>query len=270
MAKFNPKVMDNKYGSGDSYISPKRPIASFSSSRFFARTFFGPLLWLWYLARLGRCDDIAWTHGSCWLAEIFEKLGGTFAIDGLNNMDKVDGPCVFIANHMSTLETFVLPAIIRPRKPVTFVVKRSLTTMPIFGPLMRTRKPVVVDRVNPREDLQVVLTEGAKRLAEGISLVVFPQHTRSLYFDPEKFNSIGIKLALKANVPVVPIALKTDAWGQGNAIKELGKIDLSIPARFRFGPPLAITGRGKEQQAQICHFIQNTVGNWQKNDGMNV
>ena len=41
-----------------------------------------------------------------------------------------------------------------PGRPVTFVVKESLETMPIFGPVMRSRKPVTVGRENPREDMQ--------------------------------------------------------------------------------------------------------------------
>lgn len=270
MARFNPSVMEEKYGRGDSYVSPCMPPSALPTVRFFAATVAGPMLWLWNMARKGCCDDIAWVYGSSWLADIFEGVGGRIAVDGLTNLDKLDGPCVFIANHMSTLETFVLPAMIRPRMPVTFVVKRSLTTMPIFGPLMRSRNPVAVDRINPREDLAVVLRDGARRLADGISVIVFPQHTRSLYFEPEKFNSIGIKLALKVGAPVLPIALKTDAWGHGRPIKELGKINPSLTARFRFGQPLTVTGRGKEQHSQICHFIQETVETWQKTDGMNI
>lgn len=270
MIKFDPQIMEEKYGRGDSYESAKRPPAALPSLKLFSNTLIGPLIWLWHMARTGQCDDKAWVHGSAWLADIFEKVGGHISVDGLSNLDALDGPCVFIANHMSTLETFTLPAMIRPRLPVTFVVKRSLTTMPIFGPLMRSRDPVVVDRQNPRADLVAVLEEGTKRLQAGISVVVFPQHTRTLYFEPEKFNSIGVKLALKAGVPALPIALKTDAWGQGRHIKELGKVNPRLPARFRFGKPMAMTGRGKEQHAQICQFIQENVENWQKTDGMNI
>lgn len=270
MAKFNPKIMEEKYGRADSYVSLERPPSAMPTVKLFAGTVAGPLLWLWQMVMRGQCDDIAWVHGSCWLADIFEGIGGRIAVDGLANLDKLDGPCVFVANHMSTLETFILPAMICPRRRVTFVVKRSLTAMPVFGPVMRTRNPVVVDRVNPREDLLTVLGEGAKRLADGISVIVFPQHTRSLNVELDKFNSIGVKLAAKAGVPVLPIALKTDAWGQGKRIKELGRVDLSMPARFRFGAPLAITGRGKEQHAIICQFIRDTVENWQRQDGINV
>ena len=102
---------------------------------------------------------------------------------------------------------------------------RTLTTyMPFFGPVMCSRDPIVVGRTNPREDLAAVLEGGLERLKKGISIIVFPQHTRSREFNPQMFNSIGVKLAKKAGVPIVPLALKTDAWGQGKKIKELGPV----------------------------------------------
>ncbi|MEZ4662244.1 MAG: 1-acyl-sn-glycerol-3-phosphate acyltransferase [Caldilineaceae bacterium] len=76
-------------------------------------------------------------------------------------MEKVDGPCVFIANHMSTLETICLPGVIQPYKDCTFIVKRGIVEYPVFKHLMIARDPVVVDRKNWAEDLKVVLEEGA-------------------------------------------------------------------------------------------------------------
>lgn len=263
MRKFDPRTMSDKYGRADSYQSQKQKKSFWPTSRFFLGTAFGPLLWLWLRARQQKLDGTAWVHGSVWLAELFENTGGSIRVEGLQNLDKVKGPCVFIGNHMSTLETFVLPGMIRPRMPVTFVVKKTLTTMPVFGPIMRSRDPVVVGRANPREDLLAVLEEGSKRLAAGVSVIVFPQHTRSATFDAQKFNSIGVKLALRADAPVVPIALKTDAWGNGRHIKELGSIRPELPAYFRFGRPMRITGKGKAEHASICQFIQESLQQWQ-------
>ncbi|OUC07563.1 glycerol acyltransferase, partial [Litorilinea aerophila] len=77
-----------------------------------------------------------------------------------------------------------------------------------------------------------------------------------------QFNSIGIKLARKAQVPVVPVALKTDAWGIGRIIKEIGRIDPSRPVRFAFGEPLTIQGRGNAQQEAIVEFIGSKLREW--------
>lgn len=221
----------------------------------------GALCWL---AHFGKCDDKAWVAGSAGVARVLESVGCTLHIEGLNHIRSLDGPCVFVANHMSTLETFVLPSIIRPYRPVTYVVKRSLTTMPGFGPIMRSRNPVVVNRNNPREDLQSVLESGTERLQQGVSIIVFPQATRMLDFDAAKFNSIGVKLAKRAGVPVMPLALLTDAWGQGRYIKDCGTITPCYTVHFRFGEAMPVQDQGKAQHAHICAFIQSSLEEWRR------
>jgi 1-acyl-sn-glycerol-3-phosphate acyltransferase len=163
---------------------------------------------------------------------------------------------------MSTLETFVLPTLIAPIKDTTFVVKQSLVDYPIFKHIMRARNPITVGRVNARDDFKAVLDGGTARLAAGLSIIIFPQTTRSAVFDPAEFNTIGIKLAKKAGVPIVPIALKTDAWGNGSLLKDYGKIDPARPVHFAFGSPLRIRDRGTEEQEEIVSFITKKLKEW--------
>lgn len=210
----------------------------------------------------GFYDANDWANSSLDILHALENVGVRFEITGMDNMRKFQGPAVFIANHMSTLETFILPCIIQPVKPVTFVVKKSLVDARIFGPIMRSRDPIVVGRVNPREDLKNVLTEGAKKLEQGVSIIIFPQSTRSTLFIPEEFNSLGIKLALKAGVPAVPIALKTDAWGTGKIIKDFGRVDRNKKVHIAFGAPIKIDGRGAEEHRKVLAFIRDNITKW--------
>jgi 1-acyl-sn-glycerol-3-phosphate acyltransferase len=213
-------------------------------------------------AARGAYDDAAWSGSSLEVLRALEAVGARIEIDGVERFADVDGPCVFVGNHMSTLETFVLPTLIRPIKPVTFIVKKELTDYPVFGHVMRSRNPVLVGRANPREDLKAVLEGGAERLRAGISIIVFPQTTRTPVFDPGQFNSIGIKLAKRAQVPVVPIALKTDAWGNGRLVKDVGRIDLAKTVHFRFGEPLRVQGAGAEEHRQVVGFIRENLLAW--------
>ncbi|MDE5832776.1 MAG: 1-acyl-sn-glycerol-3-phosphate acyltransferase [Desulfovibrio sp.] len=265
--------MRDKYGRGERYEggSPRPPVMAraFPSLYFYYRLITGPVQWLFRKGAAGQCDDAAWVAASAACADELERIGGSLIVEGLDKVAATEGPCVFVANHMSVMETFFLPAVIRPIKPVTFVVKKSLTTMPLFGPVMRSRDPVVVRRENPREDLATVLSGGTERLNKGVSIVVVPQHTRSREFDPRQFNTIGEKLAARAGVPLIPLALKTDAWGMGRLAKELGRIRPDIPARFAFGEPVKIEGAGREQRAAIRDFIMNKLVQWQNEDGEN-
>jgi 1-acyl-sn-glycerol-3-phosphate acyltransferase len=127
---------------------------------------------------------------------------------------------------------------------------------------MRSRDPITVGRSNPRDDLKAVLEGGAERLKAGRSIVIFPQTTRTPVFDPGSFNTIGVKLAKKAGVPVVPIALKTDAWGNGRILKDYGRIIPSRRVHFAFGKPLLIRDRGNEEHAAIIEFISGKLKEW--------
>lgn len=249
-------------GTYHSHVTPHGLAKIFPSLVFYSKLLFGPFLWLCSKARKGLCDDDCWVQGSVWFSDQVEELGCPIVVEGLDYLASIDKPCVIVANHMSTLETFLLPGIIRPFMPCTFVVKDSLVRLPLFGAVMRSRRPVVLGRKNPREDLVHLLREGGQRLEEGISLIIFPQSTRTQGFDPHKFNSIGEKLAKKANVPLLPLALKTDAWTTGSLIKEIGPIRAGLPVHFRFGAPSMVEGSGKELHESICRFISESLTSW--------
>jgi 1-acyl-sn-glycerol-3-phosphate acyltransferase len=209
-------------------------------------------------------DTVAWHKSSHDIFRFIENTGGRFIITGMENILKSEKPVLFISNHMSTLETMIFPCIIAPRREVTFVVKESLVKHPLFKDVMQSRDPIVVGRSDPRKDFEAVMNRGAELLSKGISIVIFPQSTRSLEFKPEEFNSIGVKLAKKAGVQVVPVAIKTDFWGNGKLVKELGPIDSKKTIHIKFGEPFSITGNGKEENTRIISFIQASLEEWSK------
>ncbi len=214
-------------------------------------------------ARRGNYDTKAWADSSYFIFRVLEKTGGRFHISGMENISKEKEPVLFIANHMSTLETMILPCIIAPHREVTFVVKESLVKHPLFGDVMRSRNPIVVGRTDPRKDLEAVMNGGVELLSKGISIIIFPQSTRSIEFKPEDFNSLGVKLAKKADVKVVPIALKTDFWGNGKIIREIGPLDHEKHIYFKFGEPFRVAGAGKEENQKIIEFINSSLNVWE-------
>lgn len=211
------------------------------------------------LALKNQYDTAQWALSSNRIAKNIEKSGGRFFIDGMDNITKVEGPVVFVSNHMSTLETFVFPSIICPLKEMTYVVKDSLIEMPLFGNIMKSRNPIVVSRKNSRQDLLNVIKQGKENIEKGISIVLFPEGTRQESFKPENFNSLGVKLAKEAGVPVIPVAIKTDFWGNGKLIKDIGPIRRKEPVCISFGEPLFIEGSGKAENKMIVDFISQKV-----------
>lgn len=210
----------------------------------------------------GVYDPGEWVKSSQDSIRSIEKTGTTFYVEGLEHFKEIEEPCVFIGNHMSTLETFALPCMIEPFKSVTFVVKESLLKYPFFGKVLASCNPIVVGRVSPRDDLSIMFKEGQKRLEQGISIIVFPQSTRSFKFDLTAFNSIGIKLARRAGVAIVPVAVKTDVWGMGSFLKDFGSIVPSRDVHFKFGSPIKVEGNGKREHDLVCDFISKELKGW--------
>lgn len=207
-------------------------------------------------------NDIRWANSSIDIYESLERAGVKLNFYGMSNLKKVNTPVVFVSNHMSTLETMVLPSIIQPVMKVIYVIKEELAHYPLFGAIVSARDPILVGRENPREDLSIVLEEGSKKIQEGKSIIIFPQKTRTVFFDPSHFNSLGIKLAKRNKVPVIPIALITDAWGNGKLIKELGEINPKKKVNIAFGEPITITGNGSEEHQKVMDFIRAKFKEW--------
>ena len=245
----------------DEYTSPPTAKSRIPELRFYPH-----LLKVFIKANLQTRKNIynryEWVNTSRKIMQGLEKIGIEFHIIGIDNFRNIDTPVIFIGNHMSTLETLVLPAIINPIKLVVFVTKKELTTMPLFGPINNARFPIVVGRSNARDDLMLVMNQGAERIKDGRSIVLFPQKTRSIIFNPSEFNTLGSKLAKRNNVPIVPFALLTDAWPNGKLIKDLGDLDTSKKAHIAFGKPMEVTGNGAEQHKAVIEFVKTHLKKW--------
>lgn len=210
---------------------------------------------------LDKFNQIAYSNEN---VRLTEGCGGIIHLRGLDNLRKVNSrPVILIGNHMSMLETALFHAIVRPHIDFTFVIKKSLLDIPYFGDIMRALDAIAVSRKNPRDDFKQVMTKGLDILQSGRSIILFPQATRNEKFKPEQFSSIGLKLARRANVEVIPFALKTNFVSNGKFIRDLGPIRRDEEIYFEFGNPLKVSGNGKAEQAAIIEFITSRLKEWQ-------
>ena len=215
-------------------------------------------------AKRGRYDSAEWASSSVEVIRALERVGVELEVTGLQYLTLIDSPCLIVGNHMSTLETTVLPGLIQPIREVTFVVKQSLLDYPVFKHVMRSRDPIAVSQKDVRGDFKAMMEGGLERLAQGRSLVVFPEGKRMPTLDPARFNTIGVKLAQRAGVPIVPFALDTGAWGIGKWISDMGRIDPTRKVRFAFGEPMTVEGRGAAEHQAIVQFISNKLAAWRE------
>ncbi len=208
------------------------------------------------------CRQI-WQYHSHQMWRNIEGAGGRFEVTGLEHLTALKGqPAVIVANHMSMLETVTLPSLILPFLQLSMVVKEILTRYPVFGLVMYTVDPIIVTRNNPREDFRRVMEQGPEIIGRGKSILMFPQSTRMPQFEPGQFNTLGVKLARKAGVPVVPLALKTDFQGIGRIFRDAGPLHRERTIHFSFGPAMTVAGTGRDTHQACVDFITARVAGW--------
>jgi 1-acyl-sn-glycerol-3-phosphate acyltransferase len=112
---------------------------------------------------------------------------------------------VFLANHQSLFDIPVLIA--TSPGQLRMVAKRSLFLIPLFGWGMRAGGFVPVDR-GDRSSARQTFASASARLSEGVSMLLFPEGTRSLDDTLLPFQRGGFLLALKSGLPIVPVGIR--------------------------------------------------------------
>ena len=194
---------------------------------------------------------------------MMEAAGTVIRYDGFDRVRASDMPVVWVANHMSPLETYILPPALMALSPLAIVLKESLAHYPVFGRVVRSIHTIRLGRKNAMADLRATLEQGEQMLKEGRSVLVFPEGSRSRTFHAENFNSIGVKLAQRAKVPIVPVALRTDAMQIGRKMKDIFTLHPERPVRIECGPPVLPGTEPRAALAELRDFISGRLAEWQ-------
>lgn len=216
-----------------------------------------------WLAHRNRFNNERWQECGFHLFWETERLGTEVILEGFDQL-KGAGPVVVVSNHMSLYETFAFPPLLLAFGEVAIVLKSSLLKAPWVGKTFASRKVIPVGRTDPRADLKAVLAQGEQFIREDkASVLLYPQGTRQPFFDCHHFNTLGVKLAQNAGVPVVPVAGQTAFLGVGKYTKDFGPVNPAIPVRFACGPVIPVTrANAKEAQAQCVDFIASKLEAW--------
>jgi 1-acyl-sn-glycerol-3-phosphate acyltransferase len=138
-----------------------------------------------------------WGKVALWANGVKVKVGG------LENL-KGKGPYVFMSNHQGSYDIFALLG----HLPFQFkwLAKKELFSIPFFGWTMAAAGYISVDRKGTRETVEA-MNEAAHKIREGMSVVIFPEGSRSQNGSLQPFKKGGFTLAIKSRVPIVPIAI---------------------------------------------------------------
>jgi 1-acyl-sn-glycerol-3-phosphate acyltransferase len=149
-----------------------------------------------------------WGRVSVWLLRVVCDIGVEFR--GLEKLPT--GPLIVAAKHQSTWETF---ALLRLFDDFTFIVKRELMWIPIFGWCMWRGGMIPVDRSAGAQSLAQMLARARREIRGGRQLVIFPEGTRRAPGAEPRYKFGVAHLYAEIGVPCVPIALNSGLfWGR--------------------------------------------------------
>lgn len=115
-----------------------------------------------------------------------------------------DGNVLYVSNHQGNYDIPIFLGYIPKAKG--FLAKIELAHIPIFSQWMKALGCLFLDRGNLKQSLRIIL-KGIEQLKSGDSLVVFPEGTRSKGNSMGDFKKGSLKMAIKANVPIVPVTI---------------------------------------------------------------
>lgn len=188
-----------------------------------------------------------WCRFAVWLAA--RVAGVRYRVVGQENIPNT--PCVILAKHQSTWETFFLSAYF---EPLSQVVKRELLWVPFFGWALALLKPIAIDRDNPKAALRQLASQGHKRLTEGAWVLVFPEGTRIPVGETGKFSRGGSSLAISTGLPVLPIAHNAGRfWPKQGWAKYPGTIEVVI------GAPMHGSEGGSRAAAELTQRAETWI-----------
>lgn len=152
---------------------------------------------------LRRETDFTMKMGRRWSRVMLWASGGRVRYQGAEHMTAA-APCVYISNHASNLDIWALFGILPPS--ARFVAKQSLFRIPVLGWALSTSGFIPIDRGHRKRAIRS-LQLAADKIRSGRSVILFAEGTRSRSGQLGGFKKGPFHLALRAGVPVVPIAV---------------------------------------------------------------
>jgi 1-acyl-sn-glycerol-3-phosphate acyltransferase len=176
--------------------------------------------------------------------------GIRYRVEGLEHL--AGGPAVVLSKHQSTFETLALQVIFRP---LTWVAKRELLRVPFFGWGLALVMTIAIDRKAGTKAVGQIVEQGTDRLNRGISVVVFPEGTRTPPGRYRRYRLGGAILAKQSGFRAIPVAHNAGQfWGRRGFAKHPGEVVI------RIGAPIEVADKTPQQiMAEAERWIESSV-----------
>lgn len=203
----------------------------------------------WLVAIITKRHSLAtiWCEGLLWLLGLRIKVSG-------HGLPPRGRQYVFFSNHQSQLDVPVLEKVLRDYN-IRFLAKKSLFKIPFFGWGIGALGYIPVDRDDPREGLKSIIACVESLKKDRISLVVFPEGTRSATGELLPFKIGGFLVPLKAGVAICPLVIigTRDVLPKGSLWFNLRKRKEII---VTIGPVIEVEGLSLKDKTYLAEEVR--------------
>jgi 1-acyl-sn-glycerol-3-phosphate acyltransferase len=213
-----------------------------------------PRFGLWRLSRQHKNterDVCAQAIARNWARTAIAANGSVINVTGIENVPATGG-VLFISNHQSNFDIPIFMGFVPRDKG--FIAKIEMSKIPVMRSWMKALGCIFINRSDPRQSL-LALNHAASRLQQGHSLVIFPEGTRSSDGQLGQFKPGSFKIALKANVPVVPVTIN----GSMNIMPKGTSFIKSAIVEVIISPPIILEKIAEKDPNTISEKIKSII-----------
>jgi 1-acyl-sn-glycerol-3-phosphate acyltransferase len=209
------------------------------------------ILALVWMGIFRRPADEAHVFVRYWGKVVCAISGVRVVVEGIENLQP-DRPYIFAANHQSQYDIITLQGYLQFN--FRWLAKKELFKVPVWGYAMKMTGYIPIDRSHGRQALKS-LDQAAKRIAEGTSVIIFPEGTRSADGKLQAFKAGGMVLAIKSGVELVPMAIlgTHDILPKGRFTLHPGKV------LIRVGKPIATRDYETRQKHELAALLHREI-----------
>lgn len=194
---------------------------------------------------------VDWIHRN-WARSLLAAAGVRVSVRGLEHLDR-GGSQILVANHQSYFDVWALMAVVPAS--LRFVAKGEIARIPLLGGAMEAGGHVFIDRDRARSAKDTLRRAGRRMREEELSLVLFPEGTRSADGELGRFLRGSFWLAIETGAPLVPVAIDGGYRVYPRGVKRVtpGRITVSLAA------PISPAEAGAARRGTLMRDVRTVI-----------